>query len=140
MGTDVFSNLNWLAVAAAGAAYFVLGAIWYSLLFKNAWIRLSGVNVNDPNAKKGLAGMMVTSFVLMIIASLGIAVLLSKLSFVTLMSGVKVGLIAGLCFSATGISISYLYEKKPFGLHLINGGYNVAGCIIAGIILAMWPK
>ncbi|MBK5270088.1 MAG: DUF1761 domain-containing protein, partial [Bacteroidia bacterium] len=33
---------------------------------------------------------------------------------------------------------SYLYEKRPLGLHLINGGYNVAGCIVAGIILALW--
>ena len=138
MGTEIFSHLNWLAVLVAAAGYFILGAIWYSFLFKNAWIRLSGVNVNDPNGKKGLGGIMFTSFILMFIASLGIAIILNKLVVVDLMSGIKTGLVAGVCFSATGLSISYLYEKKSLGLHLINGIYNIAGCVIAGIILAMW--
>jgi hypothetical protein len=94
--------------------------------------------VNDPNAKKGVGGIMFTSLVLMIICSIGLALLLNKVGPSSWMSGAKVGLIAGICFSATAISISYLYEKKPLGLHLINGGYNVAGCVIAGIILSVW--
>lgn len=140
MGTEIFSNLNWLAVIVAGLAYFVLGAIWYSFIFKNAWIKLSGVNVNDPNAKKGVAMIMLSSLILMIICSLGLAIFLYKTGPTSWMSGAKTGLVAGVCFSATGICISYLYEKRPLGLHLINAGYNVAGCVIAGIILSVWPK
>jgi len=140
MNTEIFSNLNWLAILVAGVAYFLLGAIWYSFVFKNAWIKLSGVNVNDPNAKKGMAQIMLTSLVLMIICSIGLAMFLSKIGEVTWMSGVKAGLVCGVCFSATGICISYLYEKKPWGLLLINSGYNIAGCVIAGIILSVWPK
>ena len=139
MGTEIFSHVNWLAVLVAGIAYFALGAIWYSFIFKNAWIRLSGVNMNDPNAKKGVGGVMLTSLLLMIVCSIGLALLLSRVGPSSWMSGAKVGLIAGICFSATGISISYLYEKRPLGLHLINAGYNIAGCVVAGIILAVWP-
>ena len=139
MGTEIFSHLNWLAILVGGIAYFILGAIWYSLLFKNAWIRLSGVNMNDPNAKKGMAQTMLTSLVMMIICCLGLALILSKMKAGgNWMTGAKVGLIAGICFSSTGISISYLYEKKPFSLQLINGAYNTVGCIVAGIIIAMW--
>ncbi len=139
MGSDVFSHLPWLAILVAGIAYFALGAIWYSFLFKSAWIKASGVNVNDPNMKKGVAQIMLTSLVLMIVASLGIALFLSKTGTGYWMTGAKVGLVAGVCFSATGICISYLYEKRPFMLHLINAGYNIVGCIVAGIILAVWP-
>ena len=138
MDTAIFSHLNWLAVLVAGVAYFALGAIWYSFIFKNSWIRLSGVNINDPNAKKGVGGVMLTSLLLMIVCSIGLALFLSRVGPSSWMSGAKVGLIAGICFSATAISISYLYEKRPLGLHLINAGYNVAGCVIAGIILAVW--
>jgi hypothetical protein len=138
MGTEVFSHLNWLAVLAGGVAYFLLGAIWYSFIFKNAWIKASGVNMNDPNAKKGVAQTMVLSLVLMIVASLGIAILMSKIGAASWMSGAKIGLVAGLCFSATGICISYLYEKRPWALHFINGAYNIVGCVLAGIILAVW--
>jgi Protein of unknown function (DUF1761) len=139
MGSEIFSHLNWLAIIAAGVAYFLLGAIWYSFIFKHAWIKHSGVNVNDPNMKKGMAQTMIASLVLMIICSLGLALLLGKIVSTSWMSGAKLGLLAGVCFSATAICISYLYEKRPWMLHFINAGYNVAGCVIAGIILSVWP-
>ena len=140
MGTELFSNINWLAVLVGGVAYFILGAIWYSFIFKNAWIKLSGVDPNDPNMKKGVAGVFLTSLVLMIIASLGVALFIGKIAGpINWMTGAKVGLVAGVCFSFTAISISYLYEKRPLGLHLINGIYNILGCVLAGIVIAVWP-
>ncbi|HYC40303.1 MAG TPA: DUF1761 domain-containing protein [Chitinophagaceae bacterium] len=140
MSFDIFSNLNWLAIVVGGLAYFALGAIWYSFIFKNAWIRLSGVNPNDPNMKSGVAGVMLTSLVLMIVASLGVALFMGKMEGpANWMTGAKTGLVAGVCFSFTAISIAYLYEKKPFGLHLINGVYNTLGSMLAGIIIAVWP-
>jgi hypothetical protein len=140
MNSALFSNINWLAVLVGGLAYFMLGAIWYSALFKNAWIRLSGVNMNDPNAKKGVAQIMLASLVLMIAASVGMAILIARIGSSGWMTGLKIGLIVGLCFSFTAISISYLYEKRPLGLHLINGLYSTIGCVLAGIIIAVWPK
>lgn len=140
MATDFLSNLNWLAILVAGVAYFILGAIWYSFLFRNAWVRLSGVNANDPNMRKGAGAIMFASLLLMIVCSIGLAIVIGRISPQNWMTGAKVGLLAGVCFSATAVSISYLYEKRPLGLHLINGAYNVIGCVIAGIIIAAWPK
>lgn len=140
MNTGLLSDINWLAVLVAGLAYFALGALWYSVLFGSAWIKLTGVNMDDPNIKKGTAQIMAGSFILMVIVSVGLAILITRLGPSGWMSGLKVGLIAGICFSATAISISYLYEKRPFGLHLINGMYNIVGSVIAGIIIAVWPK
>ena len=139
MSTAIFSDINWLAVLVAAVAFFILGAIWYSFLFRNSWIKLTGVKMDDPNAKKGVAGIMFTSFLLIFICTVGLALFLSKANApLSWMSGAKVGLVAGVCFCATAICNSYLYEKRPLGLHLINSGYNVAGCVIAGIILAIW--
>ena len=139
MDTALFSNINWLAVLVAAAAYFALGAIWYSFLFKDAWIKNSGVNMDDPNLKKGVGGIMATSFILMFVVSLGLALLINRIGSGGWMTGLKVGLIAGICFSMTAISISYIYEKRPPALHFINGLYNIAGSVIAGIIIAVWP-
>jgi hypothetical protein len=138
MNTDLFSSINWLAVLVAAIGYFAVGAIWYSFLFRDAWIKLSNVNMNDPNAKKGVAGIMITSFILMLIASIGLALLIYRINNWGLMTGLKIGLITGICFCVTAISNSYLYEKRPAGLHLINGLYNVIGCIVAAIIIAVW--
>ena len=139
MNTDLFSQINWLAVLVAALAFFVLGAIWYSFLFRNAWIKSSGVNVNDPNAKKGVAGMFLTSFILIIITCIGLALFISRIGSGGWMSGLKIGLVAGVCFCATAICNSYLYEKRPLALHLINSFYNIFGCVIAAIIIAVWP-
>jgi hypothetical protein len=138
MNFTIFSQLNWPAVAVAGLAYFLLGAIWYSFLFKNAWVRASGVDMNAPDAKKGVAGVMISSLLLMIVTSMGMAVLVERTMPFEWMGAVKLGLLAGVCFSVTGISISYLYEKKPLALHLINGGYHVLGCVISAVILTLW--
>ncbi|MDP4264225.1 MAG: DUF1761 domain-containing protein [Bacteroidota bacterium] len=141
MNTALFSDINWLAVLVAAVAYFAIGGLWYSkVLFANSWVRLSGVNMNDPNAKKGAAQIMLASFVLMIVACIGLAILIARIGSSGWMTGCKTGLITGICFSATAISISYLYEKKPTGLHLINGLYNIIGSVVAGSIIAAWPK
>jgi hypothetical protein len=139
MNTDIFSQINWLAVLVAALAFFVLGAIWYSFLFRNAWIKSSGVNVNDPNAKKGVAGMFLTSFILIIITCIGLSLFITRIGSGGWMTGLKIGLVAGICFCAAAICNSYLYEKRPLALHLINSFYNIVGCVIAGIIIAVWP-
>jgi hypothetical protein len=137
----LFSNINWLAVLVAAVAYFALGALWYSkVLFVSTWVKLTGVNMSDPAAKSGVAQIMISSFILMCIACVALAILIAKIGIAGWMTGLKVGLIAGICFAATSVGISYLYEKRPMGLYLINCGYNIVGCAIAGIIIAAWPK
>ena len=138
MFTEILSNLNWLHVFVATLAYFALGAIWYSFLFKNQWIELSGVKMDDPNAQKGVAGVMFTSFILMLIQTIGIAILEHQFMTGNLMSGLKMGLFVGVAFSSTAIAINYLYNMKPMMLYVIDCGYQILGCSIAGAIMGAW--
>jgi hypothetical protein len=138
MNTDVLQHINWLAVLVAGLAYFFLGAIWYSLLFGKKWQAYNAAAMNAPDAKKGAFGIMLFSFILMLICSFGLALIVTRFGFLGWLAGVKLGLVTGICFSATAIHISYIYEKRPLGLHLINGLYNVLGNVIAAVILAIW--
>ena len=138
MNADLFSQVNWLAVLVGALAYFFLGAIWYSALFRNAWIKATGVNANDPNARKGFAGIMIASFITILITTIGLALIITRIGPGGWMTGCKIGLIAGVCFSAATICNSYLYEKRPIALSAINSLYNIIGCVIAGIIIAVW--
>lgn len=138
MGSSVFSQINWLHVLVATIGYFMLGAIWYSFLFQKQWIAFHKIDVNDPNAKKGVGMIMGLSFVLFFVISTALAILIIKLGLYTFISGVKLGLFTGIGFSAMAISITYLYLQKPRGLHLIDGLYHVTGQVIAAVILCIW--
>ena len=75
MNTNLFSSFNWPAVLVAAVAYFALGAVWYSGLFGKRWVAYHKINVEDPEMKKGVAGIMSASFVLMLVAVLCLAFL-----------------------------------------------------------------
>lgn len=139
MGTSIFSNVQWLHVLVATIAYFMLGAIWYSFLFQKKWIQHHAIDVHAPDAKKGVGAIMALSFVAFFIITFAVSVLASRMLMApTIESAVKLGLFTGIGFSAATICINYLYLKKPFALHLIDGFFHVVGQIIAAIILVMW--
>ena len=135
-----FDYLNWPAIAVAALAYFALGALWYSkALFAKRWLSDLKIDVNDPNAKKGMGMMFGGSLVLMFVQSLAIAVLAGKMELVGgWLSGLKLGTVTGCCFCAAAVGVNYLYEKKPCSLFLINAGYAIVGNIIAAVIICSW--
>ncbi|MFL5808513.1 MAG: DUF1761 domain-containing protein [Flavisolibacter sp.] len=138
MDTAFFSNLQWLHILVAAIAYFALGAVWYSALFGKRWVSYQKIDMNAPDAKSGTGGIMFGSFIWMFITTIGLAIIVDRLNLNNAMSGVKWGLLTGVCFSSAAISISYLYVKKPAGLHLIDCLYHVIGQVIACVILCVW--
>lgn len=136
-----FDYLNWPAVAVAALAYFGLGALWYSkALFAKRWIAYLKIDVNDPDAKKGMGMMFGGSLVMMFVQSLAIAIIAERLGIrgAGWMSGLKLGALTGCCFCAATVGVNYLYEKKPMSLFLINAGYAIVGNIIAAVIICSW--
>ena len=134
MDSTTFSNINWLHVLVAAIGYFALGAIWYSVLFGKKWVAYQNINMDDPDAKKRNGGYYDRIFYINVDCDNWISYYRRKrLELNHFSSGVNWGLLTGLCFSATAISISYLYVKKPTGLHVDNGLYHIIGQIIAAV-------
>jgi hypothetical protein len=139
MNTDLFSHVNWLAVLVASIAYFMIGGLWYSkILFGTKWSALQKIDMNDPNMKKGVMAIMFYSFLLMLLNVTGLAIFTARLDLTLISSGVKLGLVSGLFFCVTAVSISFVYERKPLALYFISGGYQLIGNIVAAIILVVW--
>ena len=132
-------QINWLPVLLGALAHFAIGALWYSnILFAKKWLAYTKIDINDSNAKKGIAIMFSSSILMALLTSFGIAVLANKMQTTGIFNGVHLGLLVGICFGVTALSNSYLYEKRPLGLHLINGGYTVIGCVVAAVIICCW--
>ena len=139
MNTDLLSHVNWLAAIVAGIAYFMIGGLWYSkVLFGSKWAALQKIDMNDANNKKGVGAIMFYSFLLMILTSIGLVILVVRMDITLISGAIKLGLVTGLLFSVTAVSISFLYEKKPLALHFITGSYMLVGNIVASLILVSW--
>jgi hypothetical protein len=139
MNTELFSQINLMAVLVAAVAYFMLGALWYSKpFFGSKWAAAVGMDMNDPDKGKGMGKMMAGTFLLIIVTGIGIALLVNRIDLTSLVSGLKLGLITGICFATTAVSISFIYESRPAALYFIDCGYHLAGHLIAAIILVLW--
>jgi hypothetical protein len=138
MISQIFKEINWIAVLVGAVGYFMLGAVWYSFLFQKKWIEYTGIKMEEGNSKKGIPAIMFGSFIMMFITSVGLAILAEYMFLNGWMHGLKLGLLTGICFAFTSMAINMLYENKPAGLYYINGGYQLLGNIIAAIIICSW--
>jgi hypothetical protein len=128
-------EINWFAVIAAAASSFVLGGLWYGAVFANAWMKAAGLTAEQ--ARAGNQTMIFGgSFVLALVASASFAVFLG--ADIDAMTGALYGLTAGLCWVAASYGISYLFERRPLQLWLINGGYHTLQFTLIGLILGAW--
>ncbi len=139
MNPEIFHHVHWLTVVVAAVAYFALGAIWYSkVMFAKKWLSLTKIDAANPDATKNMGVIMGASFLIILVTSIGLAILVAYLHLAGFSQGIKLGALTGLCIGASSISNSYLYEKRPTGLHFINGGYTLLGNIIVAVILCTW--
>lgn len=127
-------SVNWLAVLAAALSSFLLGGIWYSVLFAKAWQAAAGLS--DEQVKGGNKAMIFGgSFVLALIASATFAFFIGQIGW---RDATLYGLCAGLTWVAASFGINYLFERRPLKLFLINGGYHTIQFTLIGLILGAW--
>ena len=126
-------EVNLLAVLACGVSSLVLGGIWYSpMLFAGPWQRAAGLS--DERAKSGnMALIFGGAFVLSLVAAYVFAMFLGNQ--MGLGAATAAGFSAGLCWVAASYGISYLFERRPLTLWLINGGYHTIQFTLFGLIL-----
>jgi hypothetical protein len=128
-------EVNYLAVALAALSAFLLGGLWYSpLLFANKWMALTGQS--EETLKSGSMGLIFGgAFLLNLIAAYVFALFLGPAPSMQL--GLGAGFAAGLCWVMASLGVNYLFERRPFGLWLINGTYFTIQFTLFGLILAL---
>lgn len=125
-------DVNWIAIIVAASSAFILGGIWYGPLFGRQWMGLSGVT-EEQMAGANMAMIYSLAFVLNLAAAATFAMFLGP--EVDLVAGASYGFLAGLFWVAGSFGVSYLFERRPFRLWLINGGYHAFQFTLFGAIL-----
>lgn len=135
---NMLSHLNYLHILVAALAYFVIGSLWYSLIFGKVWMKLNNFGTPTDADKKGMPLLFAMTFVYNFIISVGVAGVLYFVAPQDLLGAIKVGGFIAVTLTAVPIALNNMYTKKPFMLTIIDGGYHVAGIIGTTVILTLW--
>jgi hypothetical protein len=136
------SQLNWAAIAVAGAAAFMLGGIWYSALFGKLWVRYQGWDEAKVAAIKTrmspasfLGGMVVCYLILAFTLDL----LVIALDLRTASAG---ACLAGIIWigpaAAIGFTAQLASGGRHIGVYLLDVAFQVVALVAQGVILAAW--
>jgi hypothetical protein len=130
-------NINYLAVLVTGIVVFLIGGLWYNVLFKSAWMAL--VKPADTAAMgANMAAFYVKMIVVSIIVAWGIAVILNHFIDLDWMRGASIGVLCWLGFAATTSYANATAHATPTKLWVIEAGHNLVTFAVAGAILAVW--
>ncbi|MGP0224521.1 MULTISPECIES: DUF1761 domain-containing protein [unclassified Paenarthrobacter] len=125
---DVY--INWLAVVLAALATFVVGGLWYSVLFAKPWQRAAGVT--DEQLRSGTVRVFAGSFILAVVMAVFLAAFIGRGGAAF---GTFAGLAAGIGWVAAALGVNYLFERRSPVLFAINGSYNVVTFTAMGAII-----
>lgn len=116
----------------AGFIAFAIGGLWYGLLFRDAWIKVSGIDVSKieedrKNGKNGQSEMIVT-FIIEVLTSVLLMIFIKTLNISTLHAVGGLGV-----FSILSSLKNYIFEQRPINLILINESYKLVCFLVVGI-------
>lgn len=129
------AHLNWIGVLIAFAAYFMLGALWFTLFFKKQYAVSLGKE-NDMAAKPApifIIGPAICSLVITIAS----AVLIYALGINYYRDALEFGLLVGVGYLVANTINIAINPNIPRPIHygIISGAYHLAGILIVSIIL-----
>jgi hypothetical protein len=133
-------KINYPAVLVAALAHFVVGGLWYGLIFTNKFIELIAWSpeklrqMETQNPTKEYLAAFATSLVLVYVLAHFVQYTKAK----SALDGVQTAFWLWLGFIVTTQLATVVFEERKLGLYLLNIGYQFVGCAVAGIILAVW--
>jgi hypothetical protein len=133
-------RINYPAVLVAAIAHFIIGGIWYGLIFGNKFIELMAWSpeklrqMEAQNPAKQYFAAFVSGLVLVYILAHFVQYTKAR----TAVDGIQTAFWLWLGFIVTTQFATVVFEDRKLGLYLINVGYQFVGCAVAGVILTVW--
>lgn len=128
--------MEYLEPVLGGLAAFILGSVWYTVLFGKVWQAETGLS--DEDAQKDMARTHGLAFVMMVILSYAVNMIINyhDPADQTFMHGGFHGIMAGIFYAAPVTAINYLYQRKSLKLFLIDAAYLILLLGLSGGVMA----
>ncbi|HTB93569.1 MAG TPA: DUF1761 domain-containing protein [Candidatus Sulfotelmatobacter sp.] len=130
---------NYAAVFIAAVAYWLLGAVWYGVLFSKPWMALENMSIEQAKSMNPVLPYVIT-FVLNLLIAYSLAQICIWRNANTAGRGASVGVLLWIGFVGPITFTTYMYEMRPKELFAINQFYPLAGLVLMGAIIGAWTK
>ena len=130
---------NYAAVVVCAVVYWLLGGLWFGLLFAKPWMALEHMTEEQARTMNP-----VLPYVVSFILNLLIAYVLSQLCLwrnaTTAARGAALGILLWIGLLGPVTYTTYMYEMRPPQLFAINQFYPLVGLALMGAVLGGWTK
>jgi len=130
---------NFAAVFIAAIAYWLLGAVWYGVLFSKPWMALENISIEQAKSMNPVLPYVIT-FVLNLLIAYALAQICIWRNANTVGRGASVGVLLWIGFIGPITYTTYMYEMRPKELFAINEFFPLAGLVLMGAIIGAWTK
>jgi Protein of unknown function (DUF1761) len=131
----ILTSVDWLSVLLAFVAYFLLGPLWYLLLFPKQYRVSLGRQPDEPQSSDPL--FIVGPAVCSLLITLTSAVLFYALNITTYGNALLFATVIGVGYLvANTVNIAINPNiPRPFLYGFISGSYHLAGMVVVSLIL-----
>jgi surface polysaccharide O-acyltransferase-like enzyme len=130
---------NYAAVFIAAIAYWLLGAVWYGVLFSKPWMALENISIEQAKSMNPVLPYVIT-FVLNLLIAYALAQVCIWRNANSVGRGASVGVLLWIGFVGPITFTTYMYEMRPKELFAINEFFPLAGLVLMGAIIGAWTK
>jgi hypothetical protein len=130
---------NYPAVIVSAVAYWLLGALWFAVLFGKPWMAFEHITEEQARSMNPALPYLIT-FALNILIAFVLAQLCIWRNANTAGRGAALGILVWIGFIGPITYSTYMYEMRPKELFAINEFYPLVGLCLMGTILGAWKK
>ena len=127
----MFDGINLIAVAVAGVASFVFGALWYGVLGK-AWMAAADLTEEQTKPDPVTLGL---AFVCQLVMAFVFAGVIYHTGETSIRTGLISAFMIWVGIVMTTQIVNHRFQGKPWSLTLIDGGHWLGVLIVQGAVI-----
>ncbi len=132
-------RINYPAILVCALLYWLLGGLWYGLLFHQQYVSLEHLTAEQSRSVNAPIPY-ITTFLLNLLLAFVLAHICMWRNANTAGRGAAVGVLLWIGIVAPITYTTHLYELRPKELFAINEFYPLLGMCLMGAILGAWKK
>jgi len=135
-------NTSVLGILLATIAFYMIGFLWYGILFDAPWMELAGITQADAEANAAALGskMYIYGLLISFAQVFGLNWLINRAGLFGKKSGVEIGLMVATFIGFPVLLYGWLYEGGSFRGDILDLGHLAVGYAVAGMVLGLFRK